>query len=190
MVTAATLCSIAGLLHFASRWRAKAKVFISYEHGQESVAELIAKQLQNRSIVIYKLPFVDAPEHDELLDDVRASIVRSNLILCIPGRQTSFVENEIAMAFALSKPMLFVLSESDTPFLPNTAKKGYPLFDREQIKIDRGVTLAAFCSYLAADRHSTVQLYLSVLNSLPGCVIAAAAIYIVMLALLPSIIPP
>ncbi len=86
MVTAATLCLIAGLLQFATRWRAKAKVFISYEHGQGTVAELIAKQLQNKSIVVYKLPFVDAPKHDELLDDVRNSIVRSNLILCRASR--------------------------------------------------------------------------------------------------------
>jgi hypothetical protein len=190
MVTAATLCSIAGLLHFAIKWRAKAKVFISYQHDQESVAEWIANQLQRSSIVIYKLPFRNKPEHDELLDDVRTSIKQSSLILCIPGRESSFVEDEIAMAFALSKPMLFVLSESDTPFLPNTAKKGYPLFDRQQIETDRGVTtLATFCSYLAADQDSTKRLYWSVLSSLRGCVLAAAAVYLAMLAILPGIIP-
>jgi len=70
--------------------------------------------------------------------------------------------------------MLFVLNESDTPFLPNSAKKGYPLFDREQIEIDGGVTLADFCSYLAADRHSTARLYLNVLNSLPSSQLTSA----------------
>jgi hypothetical protein len=144
------LCLSGALLHvvFVIAARSRAKVFVSYEHQQNKVADLIASQLQRRSFEIFKLPFVDTPNHDSLLDEVRNSIVYSDLILCVPGRQSSFVENEIAMAFALNKPMLFILSESNTAFLPNTAKKGYPLFDREQVEADQCATLADFCSYL------------------------------------------
>jgi hypothetical protein len=52
MLAAAALCSLAAFAHVMAvslnHWRAK--VFISYEHGQENVAELITKHLQNRSI--------------------------------------------------------------------------------------------------------------------------------------------
>ena len=191
MIAAAALCSFAASLHIIAVGfaRGRATVFISYEHGQESVAELITKYLKNRSIGSNMLPFVDAPDHDELLDDVRNSIDRSDLILCIPGPRPSFVDNEIAIAFGAKKPMVFVLSESDTRFLPNTAKKGYPLFDRDEIEADGCKTLADFCSYVAADVRSTFKLYLSVLDSLRGCALTAAVIYIVMLALLPNVIP-
>jgi hypothetical protein len=91
MTAAAALCLFAALLHVMAvsfaRWRAK--VFISYEHGQETVAELITKYLKNRSISSDMLPFVDTPDHDELLDDVRNSIDQSDLILCIPGPRSS-----------------------------------------------------------------------------------------------------
>jgi hypothetical protein len=183
MLAAAALCSLAAFAHVMAvslnHWRAK--VFISYEHGQENVAELITKHLQNRSISVQILPFVATPNHDELLDDVRNLIDRSDLILCV-------VDYEIAIAFGAKKPMVFVLSESDTRFLPNPAKKGYPLFDREGIEADGCRTLADFCSYVAADARSTLKLYLSVLDSLRGCALAAAVIYVAMLALLPSVI--
>ena len=191
MIAAAALCSFAASLHViaVSFARRRATVFISYGHGQESVAELITKYLKNRSIGSNMLPFVDAPDHDELLDDVRNSIDRSDLILCIPGPRPSFVDHEIAIAFGAKKPMVFVLRESDTRFLPNTAKKGYPLFDRDEIEADGCKTLADFCSYVAADVRSTFKLYFSVLDSLRGCALTAAVIYTVMLALLPNVIP-
>jgi hypothetical protein len=148
---------------------------------------LIATQLTTRSIDSDKIPFVDSPDHDSLLEHIKQSIKLSNLMLCFPGRQSSFIDDEVAMGFARDKPMLFVLDEAAAPFLPNTAKKGYPLFDREQIKTDGCVTLAAFCSYLAADAHSTIRLYLSVLNSLRGCAMTAVFVYAVMLALWPNL---
>jgi hypothetical protein len=84
------------------------------------------------------------------------------------------------MAFGLGKPLVFILSETDTPRLPNTAKRGYPMFALERVQ-NRGFrTLALFCSYLAADWRSTVRLYATVLAlSLPGFFAGIALEYLV-----------
>jgi hypothetical protein len=83
------------------------------------------------------------------------------------------------MAFGLDKPLLFVLIEADTPRLPNTAKKGYPLFALERVQREGLRTLVNFCSYLAADTRSTLRLYGAALTHWIICAIIVVVCYFV-----------
>jgi hypothetical protein len=157
--------------------RQRARVFISFQHEREPVADRLATAMTNSGIDRVKLPFVDNPNHDILLDEVRQAIQSCDVFVCIPGTEPSFVESEVSMAFGLQKPLMFLLEESDTSRLPNTAKKGYPIFSLDRLNRDNFATLIKFCSYISADRRSTVQVYLSVLDHLPLCVFSLPIMY-------------
>ena len=92
------------------------------------------------------------------------------------------------MAFATRKPMIFLLSKTEAPFIPNTAKRGYPLIDRELVAVDGYHTLASFCSYLAADFQSTLQLYLSIINSLRSIFLTLLIAFIIPIVLVTALV--
>lgn len=75
-----------------------------------------------------------------------------------------FVENEVAMAFGLNKPLLFVIGDDEYARLPNTAKIGYPILDLATLRKQDWKTLVHFVSYLSADARSTLRLYGAVLR--------------------------
>jgi len=161
--------------------RRRARVFISFQHERESVADVLASEMETSGIGCTKLPFVENPDHDALLDQVRQAIRHCDVFVCVPGNRPSFVENEVSMAFGLEKPLLFVVVEADTPRLPNTAKKGYPVFTLERLERAGFGPFLHFCSYLAADWKSTVRLYASALRNMGKCISFILPIYIVTL---------
>ena len=99
------------------------------------------------------------------------------------------------MAFGLEKPLLFLLAEMDTPRLPNTAKKGYPIFALERVQSERSRTLANFCSYLAADWRSTARMYGAIfglsLHAIPVCAILVylVSVFAMLRVIGPSALP-
>jgi hypothetical protein len=157
--------------------RRRARVFISFQHDRESVADGLSVEMGRRRMDVVKLPFVETPHHDTLLDAVRDGIRGCDVFVCLPGSRSSFVESEVSMAFGLEKPLLFIVSDADTPRLPNTAKKGYPVFDLERLEAAALVPLINFSSYLAADWKSTVRLYAAVFRHIGKCLILLAPVY-------------
>lgn len=170
LAIAAAIIGVYYIIHISlnSARRQGAWVFISYQHEHESMASQIASTLRRLSMAPLKLPFLPSVEHDDLLENVRTAIERCDVVVCLPGKNASFVEHEVAMAHALNKPILFLLNESTHRWLPNTAKKGYPILDSDASQRDGFRVLAEFCSYLGADARSTSRLYLSTLNLWPG----------------------
>ncbi|HKV08277.1 MAG TPA: toll/interleukin-1 receptor domain-containing protein [Thermoanaerobaculia bacterium] len=156
------------------------KIFISYQHAHEPIALELADALAREGMQVTKLPFLDDPDHDELLDEVKRGIVTADIVLCLPGSRASFVENEISLAFGLSKPMVFFLAPSGDGRLPNTAKRGYPIFDLEVSRDDRWKIVTRFTGYLTRDLKSTLRLYSSVGHSLKQCVAALGFAYFVL----------
>ena len=125
-----------------------------------------------------KLPFVESPDSDTLLEQVRQQIDDCDIFVCVPGNRESFVDKEVFAASQVKKPILFVLIEADAPHLPNTAMKGYPVFALEGLEREGFQTLANFCSYLAADSRSTARLYAAVFHHLKACAGFAASVFI------------
>jgi hypothetical protein len=179
---------------FAVHWlislvrKRRTRVFISFHHEREPIADALADEMTKCGIRAKKLPFVESPDSDTLLDQVKQQIRDCHVFVCVPGNRRSFVDHEVFAAFTVEKPLLFVLIEADAPHLPDTAKKGYPVFALEGLQREGFRTLANFCSYLAADWRSTVRLYGAVFHHLITCAQLVAAVYIVSIVILTNVI--
>jgi hypothetical protein len=150
-------------------WKRRTRVFISFEHEREPIADTLASEITKYGIRAEKLPFKENPDHDTLVYQVSRGIRDCDVFVCVPGKRPSFVDYEVGVALGAKKPMLFVLIEADAPHLPDTALKGYPVFALERLQRfqRKGFRiLASFCSYLAADWRSTVRVYGAVFNHL------------------------
>jgi hypothetical protein len=164
--------------------RRRTRLFISFHHEREPIADALVDEMTKCGIRAKRLPFVESPDSDTLLDQVKQQIRDCHVFVCVPGRFPSFVDGEVAMAFMDEKPMLFVLIEADAPHLPNYAKKGYPVFALEELQREGFRTLANFCSYLAADARSTARLYGAVFEHLGHWGPLPFAVFLVLMGML------
>jgi hypothetical protein len=140
--------------------RPKARVFISYRYyDRNDLAERAEQELAKLEVEVSRLPFKQAAEHDAMIDEIYNAIRSSDILLCIPGASESFIESEIAFAYGQRKPVILLLDPDNSPRVPNTAKKGIPVFHSKSVEKTEYNALAEFCSYLAADRRSTAALY-------------------------------
>ena len=169
---------------FAVHWlislvrKRRTRVFISFQHEREPIADALVDEMTKCGIRAEKLPFVESPDSDRLLIQVKQQIRDCDVFVCVPGKRPSFVDYEVGMAFQIDKLLLFVLIEADAAHLPNTALKGYPVFALERLEREGFRTLANFCSYLAADSRSTARLYAAVFHHLKACAGLAVSVFL------------
>jgi TIR domain-containing protein len=161
--------------------RGRARVFVSYQHDQDSIVGDIVRQMTNAGLRVERLPYVDAPDHDALLDEIKRQIQRCEVFLCVPGPNPSFVDNEVSMAFALERPLLFVAADPNSPKIPNTAKIGYPVFDLKRLNAAGIQTLAAFCSYVAGDWRSKLRIYGTLVRYYRQCLAGLGVLYVLVI---------
>jgi hypothetical protein len=180
---------------FAVHWlislvrKRRTRVFISFHHEREPVADVLADEMTKCGIRAEKLPFVESRDSDTLLEQVRQQIDDCDIFVCVPGNRQSFVDYEVSSAYQVKKPILFVLIEADAPQLPDTAMKGSPVFTLEGLRREGFRTLANFCSYLAADSRSTARLYKAVFHHLQYCGGLAVAVYVFLMVILTYVMP-
>jgi hypothetical protein len=165
----------------------RTRVFISFQHEREPIADALADEMTKCGVRAQKLPFVESPDSDTLLEQVNQGIRDCDIFVCVPGKFPSFVDGEVSKAHGLLKPMLFVFVEADPPRLSNYAKKGYPVFALEALQREGFRTLANFCSYLATDSRSTTRLYGAVFQHLQHCGQLAGLVYFFLIVMLGSV---
>ena len=163
-------------LHILLRFllRKKGRVFISYYHKDEELATEVSERLIDSGLLTVKLPFIKEVDHDDLLDSIRHEILDCDVFLCIPGGNPSFVENEVSMAFSLDKPQVFLVSTERPARLPNTAKKGFPLFNLGLSRQESFRTIALLCSYISHDKNATLRFYGLLFNYVGSCIALVA----------------
>jgi TPR repeat protein len=152
------------LIMNVTRWR-RARIFVSYQHAFENIASIVEVRFGKTSIIPIKLPFVDSPDHNSLLDSVKAGISKADLIVCIPGEKPSFVEHEVAMAFALGKPLLFFTTSESLSRIPDTAKHGYPVVNLFSLDEGGWSTFVALCLYICRRNIALIYMCLAPLNN-------------------------
>jgi len=162
----------------------RTRVFISFQHERESIADLLADEMRKCGIRAEKLPFVENPDHDTLVYQVTQQILDCDIFVCVPGKFPSFVQSEILGASTAKKPTLFIFIEADAQHLPDTAMKGCPVFALEELQREGFQTLANFCSYLAADARSTARLYGAVFEHLEHWGPLPLAVFCILLGML------
>ncbi|UZE14243.1 hypothetical protein [Pseudomonas sp. B21-053] len=140
--------------------RNKLAVFVSYHHSKLTVMEELISMIGDSRLHFEYLPFVTAPEHDQLLDAIQDRIRQCDMVLCIPGPEPSFVQHEVMAAIHLEKPLIFLV-EYNSGRLPNTAQRGYPVFNLKRVQSRRFASVRALMLYLYGDWRSTLKLYQS-----------------------------
>lgn len=153
---AALVLSAAAVAH-AALTRRSASVFISYHHDLAATAEALALSLERARCRALWIPFASAAEHDALLDRIYGGIRQCDFLVCLPGRQPSFVEAEVAAAIGLRKPIIIVLP-SDHAGAPNTSHKSYPALVLEKLDVQQFAPLVSFVRYLHGDLRATMEL--------------------------------
>lgn len=103
------------------------RVFVSFHHSLEPVAVELTTALTKAGLVVRRIPFDPAHQHDQLLAKVQAELRRCDALVCLPGPVASFVESEVLTASTMRKLIVFIVGDED-PRLPNTALYGYPTF--------------------------------------------------------------
>jgi hypothetical protein len=162
----------------------RGRVFISFEHEREPIADVLADEMTKCGIRAEKLPFMERPDHDTLVHQVTQQILDCDVFVCVPGKFPSFIQSEVLGASTAKKPTLFIFVEADAQHLPNTAMKGCPVFALEELKREGFRTLANFCSYLAADSRSTARLYGAVFEHLSHWGPLPFAVFFVLIGML------
>jgi len=113
-------------------WR-RIRVFVSFEHKLEPIAEEIANALGRTELIVERVQFDTHASHDEVLSRVRGALQHCDAVVCLPGTRSSFVESEILVASTMRRLIVFVVSR-DSPRVPNTAMYGYPVFVLEKLQ--------------------------------------------------------
>ncbi|MFT3957312.1 MAG: hypothetical protein QM722_23900 [Piscinibacter sp.] len=134
-------------------WRRR--VFISFHHGNEPVAVQVQAALRASGYDARRIPFRADVTHDELLATVQSEIRACHVMICIPGKEASFVEHEVLAASTLRKMILFILDEQAAR-RPNTAFYGYPCFRLVRVA-RRGFRPVVTLVDLALGRHSDTE---------------------------------
>ena len=139
------------LIAVQTRWR-PLRVFISYKHAYQDIADEIRRFLHQQGRV-FKVEMLDFQErsHDQTIAEVRRMIRHSDMMICIPDpANPSFVNAEILAMSVLQKPIVLIRHQKEQ-LLPHTALSGYPVLLADALRKRKFHPLAAYCRFIG--RH-------------------------------------
>lgn len=138
--------SIILILGVFKKWH-KLRVFITYFHGLEENIQKLSSELNASGLNCSYIPFNPEADHDQTIVDITREIRHADVVLSIPGPNSSFVDSEILSVTALQKPLIIILAK-DMDRKLNTAFEGYPRFLLSQLEIYNYKPLARFINYV------------------------------------------
>ncbi|WP_295391088.1 hypothetical protein [uncultured Thiodictyon sp.] len=157
LATVGTL-TLAFALAVASIRSRTPRVFISYHHSMLLDARTLQSKLDGGGFKALMEPFITAPEHDQILDEIYSMVERAHFVVCLPGPVPSFVEHEVAAAIAQKKPVFFLLAPEQRG-IPNTAQHSYPILRLDRLRTAGFIPLLRLLHYLHGSFGSTFRLY-------------------------------
>jgi hypothetical protein len=109
------------------------RVFISFKHDFEAIAEAIEQGLACRAIRVIRLPFTPRQDHDEVISESLRAVTRADAVVVVPGPGTSWMANELGHAVGSFKPIVVIKHLSDQT-LSASLYRGYPVFAWDKIR--------------------------------------------------------
>lgn len=147
--------------HVPLAWRAlsawRRAVFVSFQNEREGEALRLAAALGAAHFQVLRVPYQRGAGHQQIVGTVNELLRRCDAVACLPGRDASFVEAEVAAATMARKPVVFLVGDHGT--LPNTADKRHPSFSLERSEARGHAPVSAFLHHVTQDFRSTWQLY-------------------------------
>ncbi len=113
-----------------SRWR-RVSVFVSYSSEDECRAEDVARRLSNLGIKGIFIPS-SICRHDDVIGQIRTGLRQCSVFMAFPANRLGFYEAEILAACVAGKPVILLIGSEERQ-LPNTAFRGYPVFDLDAL---------------------------------------------------------
>jgi len=143
-----------GIQAITGRWR-KIRIFISYQHEHLMLVSNLKSALNSPWLEADFVPFSPA-DHDTIIDTVRRRVKETDILLVLPGSDRSFVDAEILAASILEKPIVFLRLSNDQT-TPDTALKGYPVFDLLKLQEHQFRPLQRFLLYVSRSSRDMVR---------------------------------
>jgi hypothetical protein len=139
-------------------FRKRFVVFISYHHERRQELEAIRAAIVAMGARARFVEYLTAADHDLLLDDIQKQIIAAQVVVCLPGRQSSFLDAEVFAAIGLKKFLIFIV---DYPHgsLPNTAQKSFPVLRQKLSEKYRYAALSDLLVYLQGRPWAVLRSY-------------------------------
>jgi hypothetical protein len=157
----AVALALAGGGHLPLAWRAIAarrrSVFVSFQNIREEEARDLDAILGREHFRTLRVPYTPDSGHQQIVVGVNELLRKADAVVCLPGKNTSFVDAEVAAATVARKPVVFLVSEGGT--LPNTADKRHPAFVQERAAIRGYAPVIDFLHHITQDFKSACALY-------------------------------
>lgn len=160
LTLAASLCLVAAG-HIPLGWRAlvarRRRVFVSFQNAWEGQAAELSSVLDGGGFQVLRLPYQADATHQGIVKAVGDLLRQADALVCLPGKEASFVDAEVAAATVAGKPLLFLVAPGGT--LPNTADKRYPSFNQVRASLEGYAPIAEFLHFVTQDLQSARLIY-------------------------------
>lgn len=111
------------------------RVFISFKHDYEAIADAIEQGLACPAIRVIRIPFTRGRDHDDVIADSLNAVTRADAVVVVPGPGSSWMANELGHAAGSYKPIAVIKHLSDQT-LSASLYRGYPVFAWDKIHGD------------------------------------------------------
>lgn len=156
----------AGLLLSGSKLR-RVRVFISFQHAYEGIAETLGELVSRSYIEVVRLPFDATRPHDFVIRESLEAVTRSDLVLVVPGPTASWSANELGHAVGSKKPIVVIKHLADQR-LSDSLYENYPTFEWEKVRKANGDPLVRYIAFAANSWVDIKLTYLRVLSAFLG----------------------
>jgi hypothetical protein len=149
----AVLCGVLGWLLWKTAVARGRRVFISFQHEREPMAEQLEDVLLGHGFRVLRVRYEQGARHQKVLGHMQRSQRLARAVVCIPGDARSAVDHEVYAASVLQQPVLFLLKEEGGT-LPDAADKRYPMLGLETVQAQGFETVAELLHYLTDDAQA------------------------------------
>jgi hypothetical protein len=111
------------------------RVFISFKHDYEAIANAIEQGLACPAIRVIRVPFTRGRDHDDVIAESLYAVTRADAVVVVPGPGSSWMANELGHAVGSWKPIV-VIKHLPDQLLSASLYRGYPVFSWDKIRDD------------------------------------------------------
>lgn len=111
----------------------RVRVFISFQHAFEPLAQEVEAACAARGFVPLRIPFVEGRAHNDTVRDVDERLREADVLIAIPGPRQSAMDQEVAKASFVNRGIVFLKNNQEHRDV-SLCYKGHPVFDIQAVR--------------------------------------------------------